>query len=214
MYNVTNGKATITGVDDASGTMTIPSSIDGYPVTGVGSYAFQNSKVKNATISDGITTLGYGVFQGCAYLQTISIPGSVAEISPYMCNGCVDSLTTVVIANGVRSIGESAFNACQNLTDITFPNSITNIAYGAFSGCKSLSNLILPNGLKKIGYQSFQECRSLTDITIPSSVEEVENYAFYNCVRLNRVNLPSSLQGKIDSTVFQGCSSNLVITYY
>ena len=48
-----------------------------------------------------------------------------------------DSLQTVVIPNGVISIGWFAFQGCPALTSITIPSSVTSIGYSAFS---ALSN--------------------------------------------------------------------------
>lgn len=42
---------------------------------------------------------------------------------------------TVVIDNGVVSIGDSAFYGCTNLTDVTIPDSVTSIGDSAFYGC-------------------------------------------------------------------------------
>ena len=42
-YSVSDGKATITDVDTSiSGAVTIPSTLGGYPVTSIGSYAFSD----------------------------------------------------------------------------------------------------------------------------------------------------------------------------
>jgi hypothetical protein len=41
-------------------------------------------------------------------------------------------LTSVIIPDGVTSIGIGAFSNCGALTSATIPNSVTNIGVGAF----------------------------------------------------------------------------------
>lgn len=50
-------------------------------------------------------------------------------------------INTVVLQEGVTSIGNVAFNNCDNLTSITIPNSITRIGDGAFLNCIHLTDI-------------------------------------------------------------------------
>lgn len=52
-----------------------------------------------------------------------------------------DTLTSVVIPDGVTEIGDDAFSNCTALTSVTIPHSTINIGEGAFSGCTSLGNV-------------------------------------------------------------------------
>ena len=49
-------------------------------------------------------------------------------------------LTSIIIQDGVTSIGEGAFRGCSSLTSVTIPASVTSIGEGAFRGCSSLTN--------------------------------------------------------------------------
>lgn len=59
--------------------------------------------------------------------------------SPWYNNS--SSIKSVVIKNGVTSIGDSAFSRCSNLTNITIPNSVTSIEEFAFSYCSQLKDV-------------------------------------------------------------------------
>ena len=74
------------------------------------------------------------------------------------------------IREGVKVIGDEAFQGCESLTSINIPNSVTTIGNWAFEGCNSLTSINIPNSVTTIGDWAFGECDSLTNITIPSSV--------------------------------------------
>ena len=75
---------------------------------------------------------------------TISGTGAMASWnwkgSPWYANK--DKIESVVIEDGVTSIGANAFDGCSGLTSITIPNSVTSIGTSAFSGCSGLTRVI------------------------------------------------------------------------
>lgn len=52
-----------------------------------------------------------------------------------------EQIKTVVISQGVTSIGALAFLGCTNLTEITIPKSVVSIGDSAFSGCENLARV-------------------------------------------------------------------------
>lgn len=97
-------------------------------------------------------------------------------------------ITSVIIDEGVTSIGNFAFLRCIKLTNIAIPDSIARIGRWSFIGCTRLTDVAIPDGVDKIEWQAFSDCTGLTSITIPSSVTSVENAAFYQCINLKEVN--------------------------
>ena len=76
------------------------------------------------------------------------------------------SIKSVVISNGVTSIGAKAFYDCDSLTSITIPDSVTSIGYDAFYGCSSLTSITISDGVTSIGSYAFYGCSSLTNVYI------------------------------------------------
>ena len=94
------------------------------------------------------------------------------------------NITTVVIGNGVTSIGNNAFYSCTALASITIGSSVTSISNNAFYSCTALASITIPNGVTSIGECAFMGCGSLTSITIPNSVTSIGNRAFSYCDNL------------------------------
>ena len=88
-------------------------------------------------------------------------------------------IKTVIVGDGVTSIGYSAFSSCSNLTSVEIPDSVTSIGDYAFSNCSSLTSITIPDGVTSIGSSAFSQCSSLTSVEIPDSVTSIGNGAFY-----------------------------------
>ena len=121
------------------------------------------------------------------------------------------SLTSVTIPNSVTSIGEFAFRGCSSLTSVTIPNSVTSIDYSAFFGCSSLTSVTIPNSVTSIGSDAFQGCTSLTSVTIPDSVTSIGGWAFYYCTSLTSVTIPDGVTS-IGGWAFYNCTSLTSVT--
>ena len=128
--------------------------------------------------------------------------------SPFYNNSNVKS---VIIENGVTSIGVGAFTRCRSLTSVTIPDSVRNIGSSAFYGCTSLTSVTIPDSVTSIGYNAFYDCRSLTSVIIPDSVTSIGEYAFYNCVSLTSVTIPNSVTS-IGEYTFYNCKSITNVT--
>lgn len=115
-----------------------------------------------------------------------------------------DTLETVILPQGVVSIGVGAFSGCNSLTGIHIPDTVTAIEDGAFRGCTSMETLTLPEGLISIGETAFYDCFRLTELVIPESVQRIGWGAFADCSGLQRVRLPGGI-GAIPEYAFQRC---------
>lgn len=90
------------------------------------------------------------------------------------------ALISVVLPEGVTSIGFRTFDGCPNLTSVTLPSSMTSISYWAFNGCKMLTDIHIPSGTVKIEKTAFENCEKLT-IHAPAG-SYAETYAKENSI--------------------------------
>ncbi len=102
-------------------------------------------------------------------------------------------IKTIIISEGVTTIGDLAFMELSSLTFIVIPNSVEKIGFGAFYGCHSLPYISIPNSVTTIYSQAFQECTALTYITLPNSVVKVSKSVFEDCTALKEIYYPRGL---------------------
>ena len=81
-----------------------------------------------------------------------------------------NSIKSVLIVDGVETIGAYAFYECNNLTTVEIPNSITSIGAYAFYGCSSLTEVAIPDSVTSLGEYAFAHCERLELVRIPGSV--------------------------------------------
>ena len=122
---------------------------------------------------------------------------------------------TVVIEDGITSIGEQAFGYCENLTEITIPDGVTSIDQFAFEHCSSLKKIEIPDGVTSIGWAMLGNCESLTEVTIPSSVTNIDDHAFNDCNALTDVYFTGSEEewNEISIGSYNECMTNATIHY-
>ena len=114
---------------------------------------------------------------------TVIIPDGVTSIGGGAFHDC-RALTSITIPDSVTSIGDEAFYRCRSLTSITIPDSVTYLGGRAFCGCSSLISITVPDGVTSIGDSMFSFCSYLTSVTIPESVIYIDSFAFYMCYKL------------------------------
>lgn len=90
-------------------------------------------------------------------------------------HGMKNQVITVIIENGITSIGSAAFYGCSNLTSIEIPNGVTSIEAAAFYECSSLTSMKIPSSVTTIGSSAFYGCEQL--IIICKSETAAETYA-------------------------------------
>lgn len=90
----------------------------------------------------------------------------------------------VTVPDGVKVIGESAFEDNLVLEEVRLPEGVDRIAHYAFAGCHALHEVILPLSLRTIDCYAFSWCDSLHQIEIPGGVT-VDDDVFL-CTPLDR----------------------------
>ena len=163
----------------------------------------------------------------------ISSDEGITEIS----NGLswCETLTGIVIPNGVLEIWSGAFMFCTNLESVILPDSITTFQGAVFMNCSNLTSINIPENLTNIGYEVFDCCDNLdyneyagirylgsktnpyelligpedntqTEYTIHEDTKLLGTNAFNECRNLTGIDIPSKVR-VIGNSAFSYCSS-------
>ena len=122
-----------------------------------------------------------------------------------------DGINTVIIGDGVTTIGSDAFFGCGNLTTVTIPDSVTEIGDYAFAECCSLNAIKIPDSVTSIGNNAFYCCESLTSMVIPDSVTTIGEYSFADCSGLTSLTISNNITS-IPDDAFSRCSGLISVT--
>lgn len=123
---------------------------------------------------------------------TLTISG-VGEMTEWNSSSAVpwysyrSQIKSVVIGDGVKSIGSIALAGCTQVTYLTVPSSVISIGGYAFAGCTGLRNVNIPKGVTSIAEYTFYNCSALTSIDIPSEVATIGEEAFSGCSGLTSI---------------------------
>ena len=155
--------------------ITIPNS-----VTSIENFAFSYcTSLTSITIPNSVTSIGYGAFHCCTSLTSINVDSNNEK---YMSDNGVlytkDKKTLIqypskkegteyLILQGVESIGDYAFEGCENLINITIPDSVTSIGDDAFYKCDSLSVLCKSNSYAE-QYAKENNIKYVIDDSVPT----------------------------------------------
>ncbi len=229
-WNIYEDGAYITGCSEyATGSITVPDTLGGYPVVGIDPWAFQSctditevhlpdsvtsiginafaycTNLKTVTMSNNVTAIGNGAFSSCTSLSDIQLSKKIGTIEEFTFYGCT-SLSEITIPNNVAVIGPSAFYGCTNLRQLVIPGSVTMIEKAAFMDCTGLTNVTLCNGVTSLGESAFSRCTNLESISLPNSLTSIGSYAFKECSWLKSIIIPDSVT-EVGAHVFEYCSN-------
>ncbi len=149
-YTLDESKKTIT-LDRYTGsdaTVKIPDTVNGYPVTKIGSNCFNGKSVECVYISKNVKVVAGKAFYNCKKLEIVYFMGS-----------------------GAVAIGDSAFEDCTSLSKVYLSKGTTELGDNCFAGCTALKSIYIPESVKTIGVNPFNGCSgNLTIKCVEASV--------------------------------------------
>ena len=142
------------------------SAISAYQAAGWGNYTVETEYTASGTCGaqgsnvtwtycDGVLTIS-GTGAMFNYTNTDNLPWVTYR----------DAIKTIVVEEGVTTIGDRAFGYSTNATSVSLPSSVTSIGDYAFISCSSLQEITIPNTIDALGTHMLYACGSLTDIYV------------------------------------------------
>jgi hypothetical protein len=221
----------ITDLTDApAAVLTIPSEIDGVPVTTIGTYAIKAwITLEKVVLPDTITTIEDYAFLH-SFMSSIELPDSVTSIGKNAFSSC-ENLQEITLPENLTSIGDHAFRSCSNLSSVTCraehlesvgesilsgtawydaqPDGLItlgNVAYTYKGEMPADTALTLDDGITSIAGDAFYCKSNLVSVSLPQQLQSIGDYAFSGCTGLTAVNFPQQLQS-IGESAFSSCKS-------
>ena len=145
-----------------------------------------------------------------AKIRTIVIEDGITSVGDYAFYS-LNKLMSLSLGKSASSIGKYSFSDCVSLNSITIPDSVKSIGQSAFSNCSGLKSITISDNVTSIGGSAFEGCSSLTSITIPDSVTDLGTNTFKGCSSLKSITIPEKVTS-IGNGAFFGCSSLKSIT--
>ncbi len=139
-------------------------------------------------------------------ILSVMIEEGVTSIGNMAFYGCSKLTQPVEIPDSVTSIGEQAFRDCTALTGVKIGSGVSAIPGGCFWDCHALADVQLPAGISVIGDGAFSNCTSLGNIILSDGLTEIGANAFSGCTALTGIAIPDSVT-KIDSLAFSLCTA-------
>lgn len=119
----------------------------------------------------------------------------------------VRSFTSVVIPASVSQIGSNAFEACENLTSITFAqgSKLKEIKNHVFKKCTKVTEFVIPEGVTSLGEWSLENMSSMTSLTLPSTMATLNSGSLARCSSLVKLTINATVPPKVtNANVFDG----------
>ena len=184
----------------------------------VGTYNSKELTLRNNTVGFAAMAFKEGKIAEGTVLE---IPTSVKRINDWAFANCVN-YPTIVLHDGVESIGFAAFYNCTGLNIITLGKGIKIIEAEAFYSCKNLEYVIAQDvkawmNISFKGVNAYpntcgalmfidSEGNIVTELNVPQGTTEIGARAFQNATFLVKVNIPASVTS-IAASAFKGCTA-------
>ncbi len=104
--------------------------------------------------------------------KDLVLPFYITKIYKKVFYNC--DITSIIIPDSVTTIGEEAFEYCNNLTSIIIPDNVVYIGEKAFYGCSILLSVTIGEKVRSIGASAFESCYKLIEVVNKSTYLKIE----------------------------------------
>ena len=199
-----------------------------------GEHVFQDVRWTENVLFPSVGTMAQEYPQTYAEIKSVVVSSTQTGIVDRACAGCA-SLELVVLPDGVRHVGASAFEGCVALTSVVLSVSVSNVGSNAFKGCSSIISLAISgdfvvrdvfpesyatmksvkiaSGVTSLCDNMLEGCAAIASIELPKSLSEIGAFAFAGCKGLQPgITIPEEVTS-IGDYAFKGCIGLSIVRY-
>lgn len=122
-----------------------------------------------------------------------------------------EHLEELVIGDGVRCVGDSAFAHCPKLKHVHFAPSVVKIGKYAFARNYSLEEIVCGEGFRVIEDGAFCGCSGVTTISLQNGLFRIGRLAFAFCSNLREIYESVDSKCVIQNSAFLGSIDEYVV---
>lgn len=217
-----NGCITITGYTGAGGSVVIPATINAWPVTSIGNWAFYATSITNVLISDSVTNIGDGAFFDCESLTNVTLGSDVTNLGDWAFSFCPGLASICCRGNVPNLLGSNVFYgtpaklyylssatgwgptlgglaAVLSSPPVPFDSTINNdgvsVTITEYTGSDSV--VTIPETINflpvtGIGDNPFYTSLDVTNVLIGSGINAIDDFAFVDCEGLLAINVDTN----------------------
>ena len=168
---------------------------------------FYQPNIKNGTCGDSVSWNLDTLTGALTISGTGAMPDYSAVDDPEYTQH-KNSIKSIVIKNGITSIGKYAFYDLPSVTDVSIPDSVTKIDEKAFKQCAALKNVTIGSGVTSIESEAFDSCSSLSSVNYTGTDEA------WNTVKISGNNAPLLAAKKQADGISSGsCGENVTYSF-
>ena len=179
-------------------------------VVSIADCAFEQLRITELVIPEGVVSIGREAFRDCWYLRSIEIPSTCTTIGHGAFNDC-SRLNSLTLPEGVERIEDWSISLCSGLNEFHIPNTVTYIGEYAFQNLNRLTSINIPDGVTEIGQSAFSGCSGLTSITLPAGLTSIGDAAFSRCNSIKTIYANMNEPCELGTNVFSSVSSDCVL---
>lgn len=186
-FDAATGTITLYGGFDVC--VQVPAEIGGVAVKAIGDGAFGDHRyICMLTLPEGLETIGASAFESCDTLVHVDFPSTLKTIGSRAFYAGYHGYALDLPA--VETIGDEAFAWCVRMTDpVYLPEGLKTIGNSAFDGCGWLGEVYLPASVEAIGERAFADSAMNYLVFEGVDLPAIAANAFENCWYLADIDL-------------------------
>ena len=150
------GGVRIAALQEKAFSVTIPREIEGMPVVALGNGCFAGQEtLEEIILPDTLREVGSFAFAGCRALRVLNLPDSVEVLGSHMIQDT--AITAFTLPRGVTALPVGVFSYCKGLETVVLHDGLRSIGAHAFFNTRvgEAEPLVLPDSVENIEAGAF-----------------------------------------------------------